>query len=159
MSRIALHHLIVGVLIGMPLAAQAQPAYGRVIEATPIYEEVALPLEECVPISQQQKRCETSTSYEEKLVGYDVLYEYQGKQHAQRMARHPGKRVAIEAPVARESYSSRDSTSNHSATPGKKSYGSIAPGAPVVESIQYQGEAPDPLLNLNMRIGQPPHRP
>ncbi|HEY4665316.1 MAG TPA: hypothetical protein VIG85_10065 [Comamonas sp.] len=144
------------ILTCIPLATWAQQAYGTVLEATPIYEEVAIPQEECTEFAKQ-KRCETSTTYEEKLVGYDVLYEYNGQQHAQRMAHKPGKRIPIQAATSPHSYGSAERTSASVATPGKKSYGSIGPGTPEIESIQYQNDAPDPLINLDLRVGQPPH--
>ena len=152
-------HVLVGasLLVSTPLIALGQQAYGTVLEATPIYEEVAIAQEECIEFAQQ-KRCETRTTYEEQLVGYDVLYEYNGQQHAQRMAHKPGNRIPIQATASNHSYGSTDRTNAAAATPGKKSYGSIAPGAPEIESIQYPNDAPDPLINLDLRPGQP-HRP
>lgn len=146
----------ISLLLCTPLIAIGQQAYGTLLEATPIYEEVAIPQEECIEFAQQ-KRCETRTTYEERLVGYDVLYEYNGQQHAQRMAHKPDKRIPIQAATNSHSYGSTDRASASVATPGKKSFGSIAPGAPEIESIQYQNDAPDPLINLDLRAGQPPH--
>lgn len=140
-----------------PGSAWSQQAYGKVLDAAPIYEEVAIPQQICTPYGKQQ-RCENSTVYEEKLVGYDVLYEYNGQQHMQRMADHPGQRVQVQAEATRNSYGSKERASGAIATPGKKSYGSVAPGAPIVESIEYQGEDVEPLLNLDMRIRAPQHR-
>lgn len=137
-------------------ATRAEQAYGTVLEATPIYEEVTIPQEECTEYAQQ-KRCEIRTIYEEKLIGYDVLYEYEGQQFAQRMTRKPSKHIPVQTAAPHPRYNSRDRANGTVATPGTKSYGSITPGAADVESIQYQNDAPEPLLNLDLRLGRPPY--
>lgn len=140
----------------LPLAALAQPAYGRVLDATPIYEQVAIQHEACTD-STQRTRCTTTTTYEDQLVGYDVLYDYQGQQYAQRMAQHPGKRVPIQA-VTPGHYSSHQRGNSASVKPGEKSYGSISPGAAAVESIEYHGKDNAPPIVIDMQMGHPPRR-
>lgn len=142
---------------GLPFATSAQPAYGRVLDATPIYEQVAIPQEECVEYNSHT-RCKTRTVYEDELVGYDVLYEYQGQQYSQRMAHNPGKRVPIQSTAPSSSYRSNDRASTSSVTPGAKSYGSAAPGAAPVESIEYRANDSD-LPIIDLRIGAHPPRP
>lgn len=142
----------------VPFSAFAQPAYGKVLEATPIYEPVAVPHEECVEYSSHT-RCKTRTVYEDELVGYDVLYEYQGQQYSQRMAHNPGKRIPIHSTQPSGTYRNTDRASANSATPGTKSYGSTPPGAAPIESIEYRANDND-LPIIDMRIGtHPPHRP
>jgi uncharacterized protein YcfJ len=41
------------------------------------------------------RRCQTVTSYENRTVGYDVMYEYAGQRYSTRMARDPGKQFAV----------------------------------------------------------------
>lgn len=140
----------------LPSAAFAQPAYARVLQATPIYEQVAVPHENCQTF-MQQTRCETSTTYEEQIAGYQVVYEYNGKQYAQRMAYDPGQRVPVQAPSS-GSYSSNTGTPPYAVVPGQQSYSSTPPGASSVDSIQYQPNNNDVPYNLDIHMGRPPHR-
>ena len=41
------------------------------------------------------RRCQTATAYENRVVGYDVMYEYAGQRYSTRMARDPGQRFAV----------------------------------------------------------------
>jgi uncharacterized protein YcfJ len=41
--------------------------------------------------------CRTVSSYETRVVGYDVVYEYQGQRYTTRTERDPGPRIAIDA--------------------------------------------------------------
>jgi uncharacterized protein YcfJ len=45
------------------------------------------------------RSCQTATGYETQVVGYDVVYEYQGQRYQTRMARDPGSRVALNVQV------------------------------------------------------------
>jgi len=46
------------------------------------------------------QRCRTVTRLEQRTLGYDVVYEYQGVQRTARLAQDPGERVALDvAPV------------------------------------------------------------
>ncbi len=125
----------------------------------PIYEPVAVPHEECVEYSSHT-RCKTRTVYEDELVGYDVLYEYQGQQYSQRMAHNPGKRIPIHATQPSGTYRNTDrANANNAPHRGTKSYGSTPPGAAPIESIEYRANDND-LPIIDMRIGtHPPHRP
>jgi uncharacterized protein YcfJ len=42
-----------------------------------------------------EKRCETVTEMSETVVGYDVTYELDGKQHTVRMSKKPGNRIPL----------------------------------------------------------------
>lgn len=140
--------------------SQSQGAYARVLDATPVYEQVAVPQQSCTEL-QQQTRCTNSTTYEERLVGYDVLYEYDGQQRVQRMAQDPGVQVPVDAGTSTGSYSSRPGNPGNAVTPGRKSYGSVPAGAPVVDSIEYRGNEQVPV-HVEVRPGhghQQPQRP
>lgn len=41
------------------------------------------------------RRCQTATRYENRIVGYDVMYEYAGQRYSTRLARDPGQRMAV----------------------------------------------------------------
>jgi uncharacterized protein YcfJ len=45
------------------------------------------------------QRCRDVTRYEQRAVGYDVVYEYQGVQRSVRLAQPPGDRIALEVQV------------------------------------------------------------
>jgi hypothetical protein len=41
------------------------------------------------------RRCQLVSSYEQRVVGYDVMYEYAGQRYSTRMARDPGTQLAV----------------------------------------------------------------
>jgi uncharacterized protein YcfJ len=41
------------------------------------------------------RRCQTVGSYENRIVGYDVVYEYAGQRYSTRMTRDPGRQLAV----------------------------------------------------------------
>ena len=41
------------------------------------------------------RRCQLVSSYEQRIVGYDVMYEYAGQRYSTRMARDPGAQFAV----------------------------------------------------------------
>jgi uncharacterized protein YcfJ len=47
------------------------------------------------PVEVPVRRCQTVTSYESRVVGYDVVYEYAGQRHSTRLARDPGAQLAV----------------------------------------------------------------
>ena len=50
---------------------------------------------------QNVQQCSTQTTYENRTVGYDVTYEYAGRQYTTRMASDPGPYINIQvSPVA-----------------------------------------------------------
>jgi uncharacterized protein YcfJ len=48
------------------------------------------------PASVPVQRCQTVGGYENRTVGYDVVYEYNGQRYSTRMDRDPGARLAID---------------------------------------------------------------
>lgn len=149
---------LTGLSLSSPGIAAAQQAYARVLQATPIYQQVAVPHENCREFLQQV-RCETSTVYEQQIAGYQVLYEYNGQQYSQRMAHNPGQRVAVQ-PHNSGSYSSNSAnTAPNAVTPGQQSYSSTPPGAPAIDSIQYLPNDSDIPVNVDIHTGRRPYRP
>lgn len=63
---------VAGSLIGDQVEANANPAY-------------ELPV----------RRCQVVNSYENRVVGYDVVYDYAGQRYSTRMARDPGAQLAV----------------------------------------------------------------
>lgn len=41
------------------------------------------------------RRCQTVSSYENRTVGYDVIYDYAGQRYSARMAHDPGRQLAV----------------------------------------------------------------
>jgi uncharacterized protein YcfJ len=66
------------------IGAVAGSVIGDQVEAnaTPAYE---------VPV----RRCQTVSNYEDRTVGYDVMYDYAGQRYSTRMTRDPGKQIAV----------------------------------------------------------------
>ena len=57
---------------------------------------------EGAPQAQMQnvQRCSTETVYENRVVGYNVVYEYAGIQYSARMSRDPGQFVPVRVSAA-----------------------------------------------------------
>lgn len=92
--------------------------------------------------TQIVQRCRTVTRLEQRTVGYDVVYEYQGMQRTARLAQEPGERIALDvAPVGQMS-------------PARWSGNSSAPAAPPVIEV-YEADRPPPRVVYV----QPDYRP
>jgi len=52
------------------------------------------------PVQTTVRRCATLTGYQNRIVGYDVVYEYRGQRYSTRMAQDPGQRIALDVNVA-----------------------------------------------------------
>jgi uncharacterized protein YcfJ len=46
------------------------------------------------------RRCNTVTRYENRVIGYDVTYDYNGRRYVTRTAQPPGERIALNVTVA-----------------------------------------------------------
>jgi len=92
--------------------------------------------------TQTVQRCRTVTRLEQRTIGYDVVYEYQGVQRTARLAQEPGERIALDvAPVGQ-------------LPPPRWSGNTAAPVAPpVVED--YDADRPPPRVVYV----QPDYRP
>lgn len=58
------------------------------------------------PRSQWEQRCSTQTSYETRTVGYNVTYEYAGKQYTVQMQQDPGAWVPLQVTPVAQPYNS-----------------------------------------------------
>lgn len=90
---------------------------GRVLSATPVMQQVAVPRQVCAtdapgsapmpnsasaaaPPAQDSQRCSVQTFYENHPVAYTVVYEFAGKQYTVQMPGDPGPQVQLQvAPV------------------------------------------------------------
>jgi uncharacterized protein YcfJ len=52
------------------------------------------------PVATTVQQCHNVTRYENRPVGYDVVYEYQGMRHSVRLAQDPGSQIALDVSVA-----------------------------------------------------------
>jgi uncharacterized protein YcfJ len=48
------------------------------------------------------RNCTNTTAYENRVVGYDVVYEYNGQRYMSRMTQDPGQRIALNVNVTPE---------------------------------------------------------
>jgi uncharacterized protein YcfJ len=120
MNQKALLGLSVAAVLGTLAAPAFAQVYGdtaRVLSATPIYDRVAVPRRECriepgaaaeprEPVARDVERCDTIADATERIVGYQVRYEYNGRQFSARMPYDPGEQmpvnVEVRPPLARE---------------------------------------------------------
>jgi uncharacterized protein YcfJ len=52
------------------------------------------------PVASTVRQCRTVTRYENRSVGYDVVYDYHGVRRHTQLARDPGDRIALDVSVA-----------------------------------------------------------
>ena len=52
------------------------------------------------PGYQNVQRCTTETYYDQRVIGYDVTYEYNGRRYTRRMDYNPGERVRVRVDVS-----------------------------------------------------------
>jgi uncharacterized protein YcfJ len=52
------------------------------------------------PTAATVRRCQTVTRYENRVVGYDVQYDYNGQRYSTRMPQSPGEHIALDVTVA-----------------------------------------------------------
>lgn len=104
MQKSTLALAVASVLAGFATPALAQTTYGdtaRVVSATPITEHVVVK-HECVVASSEGAAaapCQTGTASGDRVVGYDVRYEYNGREFSIRMPYDPGPQMAVNVEV------------------------------------------------------------
>ena len=59
------------------------------------------------PQYQNVQRCTTETYYENRTMGYDVVYEYAGRQYTTRTQTDPGRWIPVSVQPAGQSYSTQ----------------------------------------------------
>lgn len=51
------------------------------------------------PVMTTARQCQTVTRYENRTIGYDVVYDFHGEQRHVQMAQPPGERIAVDVQV------------------------------------------------------------
>lgn len=69
---------------------------GRVTSSTPVVQQVAVPHRVCSTDALGVQQCTQQTVYEDRTVGYNVVYEFAGKQYAAQLPQDPGPTVALQ---------------------------------------------------------------
>jgi uncharacterized protein YcfJ len=52
------------------------------------------------PVASTVRQCQTVTTYQTQIVGYDVTYDYNGQRYSARLPQDPGPRIALDVVVA-----------------------------------------------------------
>lgn len=88
--------LALGVLAVWPGVAAAEEV-GRVISSAPVIQQVAVPRQVCTaqPGTDNAQQCSVQTTQENRTVGYNVVYEYAGKQHSAQLPYDPGPTIRL----------------------------------------------------------------
>jgi len=90
------------------------------------------------PRTQMQQRCTTQTVYETRTMGYNVTYEYAGKQYTVQMQQDPGAWVPLQVTPAAQPYNQPYHQTYPPATPlPPVSYGE--PNTVIAQEITYLG--------------------
>ena len=104
------------------------------------------------PVASTVRQCRTVTRYENRTIGFDVVYDYQGvRRHAQ-LARDPGDRIALSVAVAPAYgaappvYSEAPAQAEYEVAPPQASYASPSYAPPVYLS-------PLPAVSIGLGYG------
>jgi hypothetical protein len=153
-SAVASAALSAGLLLSTS-AASAQ-AVGNVISSTPVLKRVTEPVRGCSPAPQ--RACEMVT--EDRLIGYKVVYEYNGKQQEVQLPFPVGATIPLET-----SSSGAQPASTPSITPTPTYESTYGPTTRVVERVyvepgyrNYYGSYYDPyfygpIVPLGLTLG------
>jgi uncharacterized protein YcfJ len=89
---------VIGGLVGNSIEKDSDDGYPRASRDAYV---------ERVPVTRDVERCDTIADAEERIVGYEVRYEYNGREFRARMPYDPGEQmpvnVEVRPPLARES--------------------------------------------------------
>ena len=94
--------LVATLLVGACASAFAADEMARVISATPVTQQVAVPREACAAYAAPgaPPQCSTQTIYESRTVAYTVIYEYAGRQYSVQMPQNPGASLRLQVGAA-----------------------------------------------------------
>ena len=93
----AISFFVAASALGSAINAQAQEV-GLVHSATPLFSQVFAPRQVCstdYSNGAAQQRCITQSYVENRMTGYTVYYEYQGRMYSMVTAQEPGQYVQI----------------------------------------------------------------
>lgn len=99
-AAIAILTLVAGAAGNAANTASAQES-ARVVSSTPVTERFGVPRQSCVTSADgAQPLCSTQTFYENRTIGYKVVYEYAGKQYSVQLPQDPGPTLQLRVSVA-----------------------------------------------------------
>jgi uncharacterized protein YcfJ len=98
------------------------------------------------PTEATVRRCSTVTTYQNRVLGYDVVYDYQGQRYSTRLAQAtaPGAQIALAVTVAPQGEVLSEAPAPAPVT--------VVQPAPVVYSYGYDGYYPAPAVAVLPRI-------
>lgn len=85
------------------------------------------------------RQCQNVASYEDRIVGYDVMYDYAGQRYSTRMARDPGRQFAVSVQPADNGMLPAPLDAGRQGTPVPSSMAAVV-SAP--QAVYYEQPAP-----------------
>ena len=83
-----------GAIIGGLIGADAERNSGGYVRTSRDVVEV-----DRVPVSRDIQRCRNVSQYRDEIVGYDVRYNYNGREYTTRLAQDPGPTLTVDVAV------------------------------------------------------------
>lgn len=121
---------------GASIAASAAES-ARVISSTPVMQQVGVPRQACATMTNgAPPQCSTQTIYENRAVGYKVVYEYAGKQYTVQLPQDPGPTLQLSVSVNPASNSPVASAPAQSSAPMSASDPSLYADSNAVMMVQ-----------------------
>ena len=90
--------------------------------------------------TRMERRCTTQNAYEDRTVGYDVVYEYNGRQFTTRMRNDPGEFVQVQVQATGEALPKQAPLRGRAGQPVPlvRQGGDLAPAAPAYIEPVYE---------------------
>jgi hypothetical protein len=95
--------LMVSVLLtgsGFMAGLVAAQEVGKVLSSTPVLKRVTEPRSTCVDDAEGRQRCRTEMVTEDRNIGFNVVYEYAGRQHTVQLPFAPGATIELDVKPA-----------------------------------------------------------
>ena len=92
-----------GAIIGGLIGADAERNSGGYVRTSRDVVEV-----DRVPVSRDVQRCRNTSQYRDEIVGYDVRYNYNGREYTTRLAQDPGPTLTVDVAVRPRGSSNRE---------------------------------------------------
>ncbi len=120
----------------------------RVISGTPVTQQVGVPRQACATTSTgAPPQCSTQTIFENRTVGYKVVYEYAGKQYTVQLPQDPGPTLLLRVSVDPAS----TSNPNANASPQPAPVAQTAPDDPALYAD------PGAVMMVQNTVAPPPY--
>lgn len=95
------------------------------------------------PSTRTVRSCQTVSRMETRVIGYDVVYEYQGQRYSARLAQPPGERIALAVNVAPSGALAADAAAYAQQAPATAPEPVYAPAYPASPAYPAPVYAPD----------------